>query len=75
MTYLTIDAIAAQLRAEMECSQREMAKRIGVAQPTVAQALQGESRQIETLRKIAEEMDCTIGKEPHYRFTHTSSNS
>jgi len=75
MVYLTVDAIAAQMKQEMNSTQQEMAKRIGVSQPTVARALRGDQRQIKTLRKIARELGYDISESAYYKLSQPSYDS
>jgi transcriptional regulator with XRE-family HTH domain len=67
-----LSEIANRLKREMDCSQQKMADRLGVAQPTVAQALDGQTRQLETLRRIALELGYEL-EGPLYRLRPTDN--
>ena len=52
----------AQIRKSKGISQKDLAKRLGIAPPTLSQIEHGGNPRIKTLARIAEELNCKIAE-------------
>jgi len=71
MVYLTLSEISYRVREEIDekgLKQGEIAEDLGVSQPAVSSALDGESKHRNLLFRIARRLGFTVGKKPLYRF-------
>lgn len=71
MKCLPLSEIAEQVRAAVDESRRtqsDIAEELGVSQPAVSGALQGEKRYRQTLFRVARLMGFKVEERPRYRF-------